>query len=346
MKKFIITILWFIVPILALYLFTFIFYNPNKGDLLRIGYIIDLYPSYRDIFKDEFGSKLKFSKMSEKKETRKFKVLTIGDSFSEQNNYSYQNYLAKNNIETLHIEKFLHENQTQTLYSFLNGDFFDQYSFDFIVLQFVERYSVGMVENIDTAKVLTSEELGNLVNKPRAEEIYNLKFPSDSVLKFPYYTLQHYLNKDYVFEGKTYKTQITQDLFSVGNKELLFYFDDIVSVNKNSDENKVRKLNAVFNDLSNLLKKKGIKLIVLPSPDKYDIYYEFILNKSKYPKPIFFELFDKLNKEYTYIDSKQILTNALSVKKDIYFYDDSHWSPWASQIIAGAISKEIKLQER
>ncbi len=328
MKRFIITTLWFIVPIIALHLFTFIFYSPTKGDLLRIGYIIDLYPSYRDIFKEELESKVIFSRMSDKTDKRKFKVLTIGDSFSEQNNFGYQNYLAKNNIETLHIESFLHKNQIQALYSLLNGDFFDQYSVDFIVLQFVERNSVELVENIDTAKVITAEELANLANKPRVKETYNFKFPSDSVLKFPYYTFQYYRNNDYVFGGKTYKTEIKQDLFSVGNKELLFYFQDIVAINKNSNEDKVSKLNAVLNDLNGLLKKKGIKLIVLPGPDKYDIYYEFILNKSKYPKPIFFEIFDKLNKEYAYIDSKQILTEALKVKKDIYFYDDSHWSPW------------------
>lgn len=346
MKRFIITSLLFLLPVIAVHLFTWIFYNPNKGDLLRIGYIIDLYPNYRNIFKEEFEREITFSRMSDKKETRKYKVLTIGDSFSEQNNYGYQNYLAKNNIEALHIESFLHKNQIQALYSLLNGDFFDQYNFDFVVLEFVERNAVELVENIDPAKVLTSQELGNLVNKPRAKETHNFKFPSDSVLKFPYYTFQYFRKNDYVFGGKTYRTEITEDLFSAGNKDLLFYFQDIVSVNKNSDENKVSRLNAVLNDLNSLLKKRGINLIVLPGPDKYDVYYEHILNKSNYPKPVFFEIFDKMNKDYVYINSKQILTNALTTKKDIYFYDDSHWSPWASQIIAEEVSKEIKLNEK
>lgn len=346
MKRFISGTLWFLLPIIALHLFTFIFYNPNKGDLLRIGYIIDLYPNYRDIFKQELESKIIFTRFSDKSETRKFNVLTIGDSFSEQNNFGYQNYLAKNNIETLHIESFLHKNQIQALYSLLNGDFFDQYKVDSVVLQFVERNAVELVENIDTTKVVTAEELRNLANKPRVKETYHFKFPSDSVLKFPYYTAQYYRNNDYVFGGKTYKTEITQDLFSAGNKELLFYFQDLVSIPKNSDEAKVSKLNAVLNDLNGLLKKKGIKLIVVPGPDKYSTYYEYILNKSKYPQPKFFEIFNKLNKEYAYVDSKQILTNALTVKKDIYFYDDSHWSPLASQIIAEAIGKELNLPKK
>ena len=104
---------------------------------------------------------------------------------------------------------------------------------------------------------------------------------------------------------------------------------------------KVSSLNDILNDLSNKLKNKGIKLIVLPSPDKYNVYYDYIIEKTKYPKPLFFEHLDKTEKKYLYVNSKKKLIDAVRRKKDIYFYDDTHWSPWASKLISDEIYKLI-----
>ena len=99
-----------------------------------------------------------------------------------------------------------------------------------------------------------------------------------------------------------------------------------------------------MNDLSHKLKSKGIQLIVLPCPDKYDIYHDYITNR-QYPKPMFFEYLNRMSKEYFYVNSKTILTNAIKQQKDIYFYDDTHWSPWASELIANDIFKLVKSDE-
>jgi len=46
-------------------------------------------------------------------------------------------------------------------------------------------------------------------------------------------------------------------------------------------------------------------------------------------------------KNYLYLNSKQILKNEMKNKKDIYFYDDTHWSPWSSKAIAIELAKII-----
>ncbi len=109
----------------------------------------------------------------------------------------------------------------------------------------------------------------------------------------------------------------------------------------NNDVESVFNLNKELNDLSNKLKEKGVKLIVLPSPDKYDFYYDNIVDYKEYPKPLFFDHLDKMPKDYLYVNSKQILRDEMKNKKDIYFYDDTHWSPWASQIIAKELAEII-----
>jgi len=57
---------------------------------------------------------------------------------------------------------------------------------------------------------------------------------------------------------------------------------------------------------------------------------------------MFFIHLDKVKKEYLYVDSKKLLVNAINSKKDIYFYDDTHWSPIASILIAEEINRIIK----
>ena len=109
--------------------------------------------------------------------------------------------------------------------------------------------------------------------------------------------------------------------------------------NNNEDHN-IKRLNEVVNYISDRLKEKNITLIFLPSPDKYDFYYDYIKNKGEFTKPLFFEKLDTYKKNYIYIDSKKLLS--YSIDKDIYFFGDTHWSPIASKIIANQIINVIE----
>ena len=90
------------------------------------------------------------------------------------------------------------------------------------------------------------------------------------------------------------------------------------------------------------LKEKGVILIVLPAPDKYDIYCKFI-DKNIFPKNNFFDYMKEEKKEYLYINSKDLLLEHVdNGAKDVYFADDTHWSPIASKIMAKKIYEELK----
>lgn len=80
----------------------------------------------------------------------------------------------------------------------------------------------------------------------------------------------------------------------------------------------------------------------MPSPNKFSIYYPYIEeNLERYKKPIFFELLGPNEKYYDYVNFKNILGEAIKVKKDIFFYENTHWSPIASKIIAQELVKRI-----
>lgn len=82
-------------------------------------------------------------------------------------------------------------------------------------------------------------------------------------------------------------------------------------------------------------------MIVLICPNKYDLYYNYITQNGECPKPLFFTYWNNVHKHYIEIESMKILSDAVKTQKDVYFYDDTHWSPVSSQSIAKNIMEVI-----
>jgi hypothetical protein len=343
-KKFIFRTVFFLSPIILLHVFTFFLYNNKNGDLLRIGYIINAYPQYRNAFKKEFSKGIKFVKLSEKPKQHKYTFLTIGDSFSEQGPYGYQNYLSEN-YKVLHIDRFLSGNQINTLFKLIKGDFFDKYKFDYVVLQCVERSVVLLGTSVDTSQKINCSQLDLLIDKHNVEKAEKVnspayKFPSNHIFKVAFNAVKYFGNTDCLFNDSVYRAILLKPgLFSVNTSNLFFFHDDIKRLRFNNQKSKVVTLNNNLNLLSEALKKKGVRLIVIVSPDKYDFYYPYIKNKNQYTAPLFFNFFDELKKSYSYINGGDLLKKSDGTPiQDAYFYDDTHWSPLASQQIAKKIS--------
>lgn len=345
MKKFILKSLYFTGPILVMKMYSLFFQSTTGSpDLLRLGYVPNLYPDYKEVFSSELKNDIRYTKLSAAKK-RNFDLFIIGDSFSHQSIFGYKNYLKKisnKDVDVLYFDQ-INKNPIKELYGLINNGFFNNYKLDYVVLQSVERVMASRAQNIDVSYMPLEESKEKVVNdKYVSEKKSESSFFSRKILKFFFNSLKYFIYDDLLVES-VYTTKTSKQLFSVPVKKLHFYSQDVNNLPINNDLKKVNTLNETLNDLSSKLKSLGVGLIVLPAPDKYDLYYEYIEDKRSYPKPLFFELMQKMDKSYIYIDSKAILIDAVKTKKDIYFYDDTHWSPWASQIVAKEIIKEIEL---
>jgi hypothetical protein len=350
MKSFLYRSLLFFSPFMGLFVVTKLYYATDQGDLRRIAYMPED-KGYRDLFKKEFQRPIRFKKMGSDKMPEKStcSVLVIGDSFSQQKEIGYHNYLADfDSIDVTYLASPKgFENPMEIVSSIINGDLLDKVSFDYIILQSVERSFALRAKdnNLNLGRQLSFNEL--MQKGPEAERngilnTHSEAFPPSELIKFPVYNFLYCLD-DNAYFSNVYKVSINKLLFSGNTKgELLFYKSDLVNIEINNDKMAVVKLNDELNNLSKRLNKKGVKLIVLPSPDKLDLYYDFIQNKDDYPRPLFFEYMREMKKDYLYVDTKKILSEAIDKKNDIYFYDDSHWSPWASKSIAGKLGEIIK----
>lgn len=270
-------------------------------------------------------------------------ILTIGDSFSNGQgggeNPFYQDYLASiYDKKILNIQSFDGQSQVETVATLLNSGYLDKIKPKYIVIQCIERdiaKRFAKPQNMDIS--LQPEEATKqlLHNKPKWQ-VPTYGFINSGNYKFAAYGILRNFN-DRAFFTECYSLKLKNKMFSVKNSDLLLVFHEDIKNNKDKTDANIEAINQNLNALQRKLASKDIKLVFLPSPDKYNLYYDFLVDK-KYGNAEFFEKIAKLKKDYIFIDSKKILASALANgEKDIYFADDTHWSHKASE----AITKEM-----
>lgn len=271
-------------------------------------------------------------------------LITIGDSFSNSLDIPYQKFISKkNNIKVLNISKLENtKNYLETIYLLLNSGFLEEKKVKYILIESVQRQSIKrFLKNIDVT-ISTNENIQNLIrnskiiysksSKKRIDFINNLNF--NALLYNSLYNFD-----DNAFFSKAYITNLNKQMFtnSLSKNTLLFYRDDIRNL-RFEEVNNILTINKHINDLSLFLKDKKIELIFMPAVDKYNLYYEYLEDKS-YPKSNFFEELRTLEKNYQFIDTKQILKEEIDKGVlDIFYSDDTHWSYKASKAIIKKIN--------
>lgn len=345
MKKFILRTILFVLPFIFLHFLNTFFYNQKEGDLVRLGYLYSN-PTPKSFITSQYKLKKHYTLLSEidLKNSNKFDIITIGDSFSEQDSLGYKNFLANYGFKVLHIDLFITgSNPMQTLVKLLNSNLFNIVSADYVVLQSVERYFNQRNEKIDFDMTINLDTLSNQINSyTKTATNYGLQFFSNATLKIPITNIWYNFQPKPKY-SKTYKyTSISNNLFSNAPNELLFYEEDINYMKIKNDSLSTMKSIEVLEGINDKAAKRNIKLIMLVSPDKYDLYFNFIKDNKYLTTPLFFKIYEQTQKNYLNVDSYKILNEKLKSEKDIYFYDDTHWSPKGAKIIADEIIEIIK----
>ncbi len=345
MKKFLCKSLLVIIPLLLLSI-NYAFYEPSGGDLAAIGKI-SIGKDYRTIFSDDFQKEIKYLDLKNIDLSEEFSahILNIGDSFSVQGGFGYQNFLCYYGLTVvnLSIGTINADSPVQLLFSIVNGDILDKLKVDYVILETVERSFARSAQRADIDKKLFVYDINvNSLKKENPDRTRDAAIKLGIFRDMAVYSLWNFLYRfdERAFTSKVYKVNLTKKLFSTDKNQLLFYYDDVDDI-PHSNRESVMELNNKLNLLSKRLKEREIRLIVLPAPDKYDLYSDFIEN-NPFPKNKFFDYLRQLEKEYIFIDSKALLLEHINTgMQDVYFADDTHWSPIASKIIAKKIYEEL-----
>ena len=149
----------------------------------------------------------------------------------------------------------------------------------------------------------------------------------------------------YAGRNPVYHVDLDRDFFiSKEPRILYFYYADIL--NGITIEESIRpKVKAVFDLLTSKAKERGFALILMIPVDKYDLYQDYIVdNPYDHPKRINEEVRELLGDIPEVMLCKFTLQPLLERgEKDVFLFNNSHWSYKGSQAVGKELSRRVKL---
>ena len=155
--------------------------------------------------------------------------------------------------------------------------------------------------------------------------------------------------KDFVFyrllgADPIYKKRLDRDMFTCEEPSKLYFFFEDVEMGFNVT---AQQQQAVINGFDALIAKaqeKGVNLVILIACDKYDLYQDFIVDNT-YPQKTLaddVERWTAPQREYFVYAKPLLLPRIQQGVKDVFLFNDTHWSPASSRVIAAEIIKKLK----
>jgi hypothetical protein len=276
----------------------------------------------------------------------KVDVITFGDSFSigaagGKNPY-YQDFIVnETGLNVLNIERDPHdkdEDFLKILVGIINGGFLDQVKPKVILLETVERLALSRLsQDVDWDFIISPEDVVQTMKKKRYGEMTDIRFINSGNYKFFLYNFYYRFSENALNHSQVYRVPLKRKMFNSNAPDiLLYYFQDITSLELENGSN-LLKMNHNLNRLAKLLEEKNIKLVFMPAVDKYDLYRPYMINPI-HKKPLFFDLLRPLDKEYYLVDTKKVLSELIENNvADVFYGDDTHWSPIASEAVVRSI---------
>lgn len=151
-------------------------------------------------------------------------------------------------------------------------------------------------------------------------------------------------NLSYILTGKPLIGNVGIVKLKNGN-ELMFYKDDLSSFERRFYSEDLTRAADFISYIDKRLKAEGITLIFFAIPDKYNAYYDEIMEGEKIKKDARF--IEYLNNELRKRDVIAInlfepFRNAIGQGSDLYHFDDTHWNEDGAAIAAELVAQEIQ----
>lgn len=257
-------------------------------------------------------------------------VLTIGDSFSKQGATGFQNYLAAKGLSVVHCDDYRFPNPIQHAYCILNEGLIDANKAKVLIIECSERqFEKNFINLFDSCMTIPKQSEKSKNQSERISNAWSLMRARDYLLY-----RAHIINP-------VGETDLDGNYFSADDaSKLYFYMDDINNGTSIENRGNVKR---ILNLIDKRAKDKGIMVLWLIAVDKYDLYQKHILNNPYPPKTINEDLQVIMGNSQQFLISKQYLQKMVDdQEKDVFLYNDSHWSWKASSVVANELFRRIK----
>lgn len=348
MKKFLIKISYTVLPVwlllvgLAIYLWAT---DDNTGDLMRLG-LIDSGPEYTDSIRAGVLPEVYYVGVDDDSVLRSTScdVLVIGDSFSHGGGVGkvgdYVNYLAHDGA--LDVTVFTPQDPTlsspiQIAFDVLELNLIDSARIKNLVVQEVERYIV------ERHMGFVSTNRAMFQQKPKQQQKEDDDVTQDEESSSPLLRVKDYLFYHLFGANPIYTAHLSQDLFSGTEPSTLYFYNEDVKNGIQVPQEKQTRVKENYTKLISKAREKGINLIILIACDKYDLYQDHIVDNSYPTKTLNEDIARWMDADTCcFVFSKQVLHPLVEQGvKDVYLFNDTHWSPASSRMIARAIIEKL-----
>lgn len=345
MKKFLTIISYTVLPVwlLLVGMATWLWItNDNSGDLMRLG-LIDGGAEYTDSISSRLLPEVYYDGQDNDSLLRldTCGVLVVGDSFSHGGGVGkpgdYVNYLAHESGRRVVV--FTPDDPTlgnpmQVAFDLLNLGVIDSTNVRNLVVQEVERYLVDRHCKLDT--IHTS------IPRPQDDE-QEQTASSDGQEYSPLLRVKDYVFYHFLGANPIYTAQLSRPLFGGKEPDKLYFYNDDVKMGFNITPRQRELVVSCFNKVIGLARKQGINLVILIAADKYDMYQDFILDNPYPAKSLNEDIAQWMQDDKEcLLFSKDVLHPLLEQGvKDVYLFNDTHWSPASSHLISQAIIQRL-----
>lgn len=344
MKKFLIRLSYTVLPIWAILVVTVLYISlyvsPRmSGDIGRLacipfGFEYDQMLE-QGALKDTFF--MTINRPSELKSVRAT-VLTIGDSFSQMGRIGYQNYLGQQGVSVVNMHLEPHNSPLQEAYNIMDRGLIDSTKVKVLIVENVERDFELNVKSFRafTTEVTESVETESATAVAEPDGTRSAEAPeAGSSTKWSVERARNLILFKTGYQSPVYTATLQNDLFTCDEpRSLYFYHDDIdqgVSLNPTTEE----KVRQVWQTLCQKAKERGIHLVLMIAVDKYDAYQTLIVNNPFPRKTVCEDIERIIGPNPQLLMSKRYLPPLIERgEKDVFMFNDSHWSYKASNLIA------------
>lgn len=326
MKRFILKLSLFIIPFFVLCIYIKFYEEPKwTGDLGRLGKI-----PFGQLTAIQYNDTIENYVVNCKsiEELRNAGNITIGDSFSQQKK-GYQLYLGNIIKDSIYNIRFNNLSPEESAIYLLKNNHIPHCKF--LIVESVERSCIWRLNAIES----------NNCNYDSIsiwkEDTHNSKFMSLT-------DIASFIRLKFGYERPYSVVELKQPLFThpTFHSSLVFLNskdDSDLSFAIYQDSLYIKAINNIIK-LHNLAKQQNIVLIYLIAANKYDTYSNYIKNN---PFPTDSTLYKFIIDDDWFINSKAIFQNHLNQGiKDIYYVNNTHWSPIGAQIVGEYVGNIIQ----
>lgn len=332
MKKFLIKLSYTVLPlwlaVLALVCYVTLYISPKiSGDLGRLAYI-PFGQEYDRMIEAQAMTDTLFTtiRQTEQLRTLHVDVLTVGDSFSQQANGGYQNYLPGRGLTVANCFRKLYASPLQYASNLLDQGVIDSTNVKVLLVEIAERDFLSCFQEFREDKVevpspATGEKVSNEWSLMRSRDFVLYRIGYDC----PVYTAQ--LDRDYFTSDEP--------------RKLYFYYADVDNGVNIGQQNEAQ-VKAVFDLMCRKAASRGVFFMLMVAVDKYDVYQTHIVGNAYPAKTVNEELTQMLGQSPSLFLCKPYLKPLVDQgEKDVFLFNNTHWTPKASEAIGNALSDRL-----